>query len=108
MKMKKSKLTSKSELYKLLATKYKKSPEAIKQITDHPWEWMRLKIKEEPGAKFLFHNLGSFRASKLKVYRYIRLLINKYRNGQMTYEEIVPRIRRSWEIRNTIIKYERN
>lgn len=99
---------NKSDLYNKLAKKYNKSPEAIKEITDHPWYWMKQKIKEEPGAKFLFHNLGSFRGSKWLVYRHIKLLINKYRNEQMTYEQIAPKIKEAWDKRNTILKYERD
>jgi uncharacterized protein YbgA (DUF1722 family) len=88
-----------SDLYKILADKYKVKPELIKMITNHPYDYVASTVRNRKDNTILLHNLGTFEISLFGVNKDIRMYLSFYRAGAMSRENAVKEISELWKLR---------
>lgn len=93
-----------SDLYKILADKYGKSEEAIREIVSFPDEYLASHMRNKNTDQILMHKWGTYKISLYHVNKKINKILFYYRKGVLSRKKTVEEISKLWEMRNAAKK----
>ena len=93
-----------SSLYNEIAELHNVSPESVKKVEMHIFDFIADHMKKRHPSPILIHNFGTFCPSLNKTRREINKILYKWRKGMMEREDAVKKISALWILRNEALK----